>query len=152
MQADELLHDGQLHDLDGDGRGHHTAVAAASILDKGVTRLGHDAVGVLLAVEHAHGLSGLLEGVVVLVNNHLGHDSGTGLVDATGSELALNGLLQVVTDVTLGHGATLWEGHGRRAATIVGRVLKGQVHHAHLGTVAVTDDHVIALLDEVHDS
>ena len=112
VQADELLHDGQLNDLDGDGRGNDAAVATAGILDKGVTGLGDDAVGVLLAVEHANGLGRLLESVVVLVNNHLGHHGGTGLVDATASQLALDGLLQVITDVTLGHGTTLGERHG----------------------------------------
>ena len=146
-----MLNNGELHNLHGNGRGNYAAIATSSILNKGVTSLGHDAVGVFLAVEHAHWLGGILEGAVVLVNNHLSYHCCTRFVDATASELALHCLLQMITNVALGHGTALGERHCGSATAIVGAVLKREVYHTHLWTVAMANYHVISFLNEVND-
>ena len=72
-------------------------------------------------------------------------------MDAAGVQLGLDGLLQVIADVALGHGAALGERHIRGVAALVGGKLHGQVDHAHLGAVAVADDDLVAFFHQVHD-
>ena len=94
----------------------------------------------------------MLEGCVVRIDNHLRDDGRTGFVDATGGKFALHGLLQMITNVALRHGATLGERHCGRLSVVVVGVFKREVHHAHLRAVSVADDHVVALFHEVHNS
>ena len=140
-----------LHDVKGLGRGNHLAVAAAGVLHHGVALFGGDAVGGLLVIESAHGLGGVLEGGVVLGDDGLGHDGGHGLVHAAAGQLVADGLLQVVADVALGHGAALRERHIGLDRLGLRRGAQTQVDHAHLGAVAVGDHHLIAGGDQIHD-
>ena len=57
----------------------------------------------------------------------------------------------MISDVTLSHGTALGEGHERCIAALVCGELHGQVDHADLGAVAVTDDHLIAFFHKVND-
>ena len=147
----QRLDAGLFHDIKGLGGGNDLAIAAAGVLYHGVTLLGGDAVRRLLVVEGAHGLGGILEGGVVLGHHGLGHDGGHRLVHAAAGQLVADGLLQVVADVALGHGAALREGHIGLDGLGLGSGGQAQIDHTHLGAVAVGDDHLVALGDQVHD-
>ena len=67
-------------------------------------------------------------------------------------QLAQDGLGQVIADVALAHSAAFGEGHGRNlgAFGLAGDV-EGVVDHADLRAVAVGDDDLVALRDQVDD-
>ena len=65
--------------------------------------------------------------------------------------LAANALLQVITNVALGHGAALGQRHLGGTDGIVGSG-EGVLDHADLRAVAVGDDDLVALLDETEES
>ena len=141
-----------LHDGLGTGRGHHTAVAASGVLHHGVVALFHKDVGLLLGHEGADGLGGLGEGGVVGVHLHLGQHGGNALLDAAAEHLLPQRVLQIVADVALAHG----HADGQRAGNVFFRVGAGQLghgvlDHAHLGAVAVGNDHLMALFNQIHD-
>ena len=140
-----------LHDVKGLGGGNYLAVAAAGVLHHGVALLSGDTVGSGLIIEGSHGLGGVLEGGVILGNHGLGNDGGHRLGHAPGGQLVADGLLQMIADVALGHGAALGEGHIGLDGAGLGGGGKTKVNHAHLGAIAVGDDHLVALGDEVHD-
>lgn len=61
--------------------------------------------------------------------------------------------MQVIANVALAHGAA----NGQRAGDVLLRVRARELchrvgDHTHLGTVAVHDDDLVALLDQVNDS
>ena len=92
----------------------------------------------------------MLEGGVGLINEHLRHDGRDVLVHAAGGELVADGVLQVVADIALAHRAALGEGH----VGLDGLGLGGghaEVDHADLRAVAVGDDDLVALRDQVDD-
>ena len=64
--------------------------------------------------------------------------------------LAADALLQVITNVALGHGAALGQRHLGGADGIVGSG-EGVLDHADLRAVAVGDDDLVALLDETEE-
>ena len=130
-----------LHDVKGLGGGDHLAIAPAGVLHHGIALFGGDAVGGLLVIEGAHGLGGILEGGVVLGHHGLGDDGGHGLPDAPGGQLVADGLLQVIADIALGHGAALGEGHVSLDGAGLGGGGQAQVDHTHLGAVAVGYHH-----------
>ena len=147
----QRLDAGLFHDVKGLGGGNDLAIAAAGVLYHGVTLLGGDAVRRLLVIKSAHGLGGVLEGGVVLGHHGLGHDGGHGLVHAAAGQLIADGLLQVIADVALGHGAALREGHIGLDGLGLGSGGQAQIDHTHLGAVAVGDHDFIACSDQVHD-
>lgn len=57
----------------------------------------------------------------------------------------------MVAYIALGHGSALGEGHIRGLASPVRGKLHGEVDHADLRTVPVSNDYLIALFDEVDD-
>ena len=65
--------------------------------------------------------------------------------------LAADALLQVITDVALGHGAALGQRHLGGADGVVGSG-EGVLDHANLRAVAVGDDDLVALLDQAEES
>ena len=140
-----------LHDVHGLGGGHHLAVAPAGVLHHGIAPLPGDALRRLLIVEGAHGLGGVPESGVLRGDHHLGDHGGYRLGDMAAGQLVVNGLLEMVADVALGHGAALGEGHVRLDGAALGGGGKAQVDHAHLGAVAVGDDHLVAVGNQVHD-
>ena len=93
----------------------------------------------------------MLESGVSLVDEHLRHDGRDVLVHAAGGELVADGVLQVVADIALAHRAALGEGH----VGLDGLGLSGgghaEVDHADLRAVAVGDDDLVALRDQVDD-
>ena len=142
-------------DLDdglGLGRSHHTAIAAAGVLNDVVAALGHHLVGLFLGHEGADGLGGVLEGLVLGVHFHLGQHGGHALVDAPVQQFLTQRVLQIVADVALAHGHAHRQGAGDVLLGVgTGQLGHGLLDHAHLGTVAVGDDDLMALLDQVHD-
>ena len=151
VSVNKVLNHGKFHNLHRSGRGHHAAPSASGIFNKGVVGRCHDGFGFFFAVEHAHGFGGVLESGVVVVDHHLRYERDARFVDAAANQFATHCLLQVITNVALSHGATLGEGDARCATAILGRELECQVHHAHLRAIAVTDNHIVALLNEVYD-
>ena len=93
----------------------------------------------------------MLEGGVSLINEHLRHDRGNVLVHLTARKLVADGVLQMIADVALAHRAALGEGH----IGLDGLGLSGSGHtevdHADLRAVAVGDDDLVALRDQVDD-
>ena len=64
--------------------------------------------------------------------------------------LAADALLQVITNVALGHGAALGQRHLGGADGVVGSG-EGILDHADLRAVAVGDDDLVTLLDETKE-
>ena len=126
-------------------------VAAAGILDHGVALFCGDAVGGLLVVERADGLGGMLEGGVSLVDEHLRHDGRDVLVHAAGGKLVADGVLQMIADIALTHRAALGEGHIGLDSLGLGSGGHAEVDHADLRAVAVGDDDLVALCDQIND-
>ena len=93
----------------------------------------------------------MLEGGVALLHQHLGDHGGHVLGHAPRRQLVADGVLQVVANVALAHGPALGEGHVGLDGLRLGGGGEAQVDHAHLGAVAVGDDHLVALGDEIHD-
>ena len=93
----------------------------------------------------------MLEGGVGLVDEHLRDDGGDVLGHAAGGELVADGVLEVIADVALAHGAALGEGHIGLDGLGLGGGGHAEVDHADLGTVAVSDDDLVALRDQVDD-
>ena len=147
----QSLDGGLLHDIHGLGGGDHLAIAAAGVLHHGIAPLGGNALGGLLVVEGAHGLGGMLEGGVILGHQGLGHHGGHALADAPGGQLVADGVLQVIADIALAHGAALGEGHVALDGAGLGGGGQAQVDHAHLGAVAVGHHYLVAGLDQVHN-
>ena len=149
--VDERLDSVLFNDVDRLGGGNDLTVAAARVLDHRVALFRGDALGGLLIVERADGLGGMLEGGVSLVDEHLRHDRGNVLVHAAGGELIADGVLQMIADIALAHRAALGEGH----VGLDGLGLSGgghaEVDHADLRAVAVGDDDLVALRDQVDD-
>ena len=149
--GDQGLDDLLLHHVHGLGRGHYLAIATARVLHHGIALLRGNPVGLLLGVEGADGLGGLLESGILFVNNNLRHDSGDRLFNAALFHLVADAVLEMVADVALAHGAALREGHRRLDGARLRRRGHTKVNHAHLRAVAMGDDNVVALLNEVYD-
>ena len=140
------------HDGLGPGGGHHPAVAPAGVLDDVIASLGHHALGLLPGHKGPDGLGGVPEGGVVRVHLHLGQHRGHPLGDAPVQHLLPQAVLQIIADVALAHGYA----DRQRTGNILVRVGAGQLGHGlldhpHLRSVSVGDDHLVPLLDEVHD-
>ena len=143
---------GQLHNGGGLGGGHHPAQAPAGVLCIGKAPLRDEAVGLLPTHVGADGLGGVLESRVSLIHNHMGEHGADLLGDPPPGQLVPDGDLQIVADVALAHGAA----DGQGAEGILVRLLlvqggHGLLDHAHLGAVAVGDDHLVALRRQIHD-
>ena len=124
----------------------------AGVLDEVIAAVALELLGLALGHEGADGLGGVLERGVCGVDLDLGEDGGHAARDAAALHLLAQGVLQVVADVALAHGAT----DGQRARDVLLRVGAGELghgvgNHAHLRAVAVDDDDLVALLDEVND-
>ena len=93
----------------------------------------------------------MLEGRVGLVHEHLRDDGGDVLGHAAGGELVADGVLEVIADVALAHGAALGEGHIGLDGLGLGGGGHAEVDHADLRAIAVGDDDLVALRDQVDD-
>ena len=142
------FHGVQLHDPNGQGGGHHPTIAAARVLLHGVSLFSGDGFRLLLRIEGADGLAGVLELGIVPVHHHLGHQGDDLLLNAALPEDLGQALLDVVADIALAHGAAHVEGHG---GGHVGGGFVLQNDAAHLGAVAVGNDHVVSGFDDVGD-
>ena len=90
----------------------------------------------------------MLEGGVILGHQGLGHHGGHALADAPGGQLVADGVLQVIADIALAHGAALGEGHVALDGAGLGGGGQAQVDHAHLGAVAVGHHYLVAGLGD----
>ena len=149
--AHELIDNVQLNDALGDGGGNDTTVAAACVLNEDEAFFFGDLLGLFLGVEAADGLRGMLEAGILLIDDDLRHDGRTFLIYAAVLQLMLNSLLKMIADVALRHCAAFGEGHERGVPALVRGELHREVYHADLRAIAVADDDLIALLDEVYD-
>ena len=148
----QRVHGVLLDDIHRLRRGDDLAIAAARVLDHGIALLFCDALGSLLAVKRADGLRRATEGGVELGDERLRDDRGDGLFDAACGQLVADGVLEMIADIPLTHGAALGERHIRFDGPCLRRRGHTKVYHAHLRAVAVGDDDLVAGLDEVDDS
>ncbi len=111
---------------------------------------GGQLLGLLLAVEGAHRLGGVLEGLVLLVHQHPGDEGDGVLVDAPLLELVPEALLDHVTDEALGLRPAGVHGEGRQAVDLETSVMAQEVV-PHLGAVAMRDDDLVTRLYQVGD-
>ena len=93
------------------------------------------------------GLVGCEKGLVLAVDHHLGQHRGHLLVDGALAQLVEDGPLQHVAHAALGHGVADVEGKSGDGG---GRRLHLQQDVAHLRAVAVDDDQLVALADDLH--
>ena len=141
----------QLHDLLGLGGGHIAAPAAARVLFEQEAGLGGHDLGLFLGQELADGLAGIVEGGILGVHLHLGDHGDHRLVDAAVQHLFAQGVLQVIADVGLAHGAADGQGGAVLGGILMHQGQHGVVDDAHLGAVAVGDDDLVPLGDQVDD-
>ena len=83
QRADHIL----LHNVNGLGAGHNTAIAASGILYHGKTLFSGDLLSSFFVVEAADGLGGLLESRVVLIHHDLCHNGSNIHFDAASLQL-----------------------------------------------------------------
>ena len=140
-----------LNNVDGLGRRNDLTVAAACVLNHGIALFRCDLFRSFLVVESADGLGGVLEGRVVLVHQNLCHNGGNFLFHSTLGQLVADGVLQMVADVALAHSAALRERHIGLDGLGLGSGGHTKVDHAHLGAVAVGNDDLVALGDQVNN-
>ena len=142
----EQVEDGVgLDDLLGIGGSDDATPAAAGILDEDLGGiLGHELLGLFLGVEGADRLGRVLERGIIRVALDLGDDGGGVPTLIALVHLAADALLQVITNVALGHGAALGQRHLGGTDGIVGSG-EGVLDHADLRAVAVGDDDLVAL-------
>ncbi len=140
-----------LDDIYGFGRCDHSAIATAGILFEPLA-LGHQRLGLLLAEEAADGLARVLEGGIVFIHLNLGHQSGNRLVDAAFQQGFTQGILQVITDITLTQGHADRHGQMGGFGLVASRHLERLLNHPHLRPVAVGHHHLVPLGDQVGDS
>ena len=106
----------------------------------------------LFAHEGPDGFGGMAESRILRIHFHLGQHGRRADRDAAVQHLLPHGVLQVVADISLAHCHT----DRQRARNILLRIgarqfRHGVLDHPHLGTVAVADHHLVAVLDQVHD-
>ena len=147
--ANQIIDDVLLDDVHRLRGGNDLAIAAASVLDHGVALFCGDLFCRGFVVEGTDGLRRILEGRVVLVDQDLGDDRRDVLLQAAGSQLVADGVLQMVADVALAHRAAFREGHLRLDGASFRCRAHAQVDHTNLRAVAMGDDDFIALLDQV---
>ena len=150
--ADKLFDDWQFHDFFRNWRRHDAPPATPSIFDKGVARFFHHTLGIFLEIKHSDGFRGIFERFVLRIDHHLRNNADDRPFDAPNSQFATNCLLKMIADISLRHCAAFGKRHQRRSATVVGRVFKGEIDHSHLRAIAVSDDHIVAFLDEIDNS
>lgn len=83
QRADHIL----LHNVNGLGAGHNTAIAASGIIYHGKTLFSGDLLSSFFVVEAADGLGGLLESRVVLIHHDLCHNGSNIHFDAASLQL-----------------------------------------------------------------
>ena len=93
----------------------------------------------------------MLERRVVGVDGHLREHGGDVQPRAAAVQLLADEVLEVVADVALGHGDAHRKRHDVAALVLAAIGGEGALDHAHLRAVAVGDDQLIALLNEVGD-
>ena len=143
---DEVADDPLGDDVDRPGRGDDLAPAPARILDHGPFFPAGQLLGPVAGVERADGLRGLEERRVVPVDDDLGDERGHVLVDGETAELVDDGPLEEIPHAPLGHGVADVEAVGRNPGHGL-LLLEEEVPH--LGAVAVDDDELVALADDV---
>ena len=132
------------------GRGHVPPPAAAGVLLVEEAGLFCHLLGFFLGEELADGLAGRLEGGVIGIHLHLGDHGHYRLVGDTAVEHLLpQSVLEIVADVGLAHGAAHRQGRGALGVILVHQGQHGVVDDAHLGAVAVGDDDLVAVLNEI---
>ena len=150
---DERLDGVELDDVHGLGRGNHATEALLLVVDELVAAVGLQLLGLGLAHPRTNRLDRVGKGRVVCRNLDLGEHGGDALVDIAVEHFLAQRILQVIANVALAHGAANGQGAGNVLLRIRARELSHRVgDHAHLGTVAMHDDDLVALLDQVDDS
>ena len=94
-------------------------------------------------------LGRLIKGFVIRIHGNLCQDRGNGLADSTGKQLSLQGILDIIANIALAHGAA--DAHGCRSVINVdtAQLSHGLVDHADLRSVAVGDRKLVISLDQV---
>ena len=141
-----------LNDMPGFGGGHVPPPAPARVLFDGTAGGLLIRLGLRLGHKFADGLSGVLKGRVRRVHLHLGHDGAHGHVgNPPVQQLLPKGVLQVIADIRLAHSAADRQGCVSLRGVLLLESGHGVVDDAHLGTVAVGHNDLVAVLNEVHN-
>ena len=144
--VEQLLDFTDLHNLLGDGRSNHTTPAAAGIFLHGVALGCCQLLSLFPGVECTDGLGRLLESRVGSVHDHLSQQGDHGHIQIPLGQGLAQGLLNVVTDITLAHGtADIKRHHGDHIFCS----LAGQNDTANLRTVAMDHGQLIAACAEL---
>ena len=91
----------------------------------------------------------MLESGIVGVHHHLGQYGGHALLKAPVQQFLLQSILQVIADIALAHGHAHGKGHHVGGGLLLAVGGKGVLDHAHLGAVAMGDDHLVPGLDQI---
>ena len=134
-------------DVDRLGRSHHlTPAFTLGVFLVDSARGSGIGIGLLLSIIRANRLGGVLEHRVVLVDEHLGHESHHITVDVFLHHHLLQTHLNHVANLALGLGTAHIHRHCGDAVSFASGVL--EQHIAHLRAVAVTDNQIITLFQE----
>ena len=147
----ERLDGRDLHDLLGTRARNDLTPAAAGVFGDVDALLGGELLGLFLGHEGADGLGRVLERGVSRIDSDLRQDGRAVDAETAAVELFADHVLQIVADVALAHG----HAHGKRHDVALGLLLvvgrERVLDHADLRAVAVGDDDLMAVLDQVCD-
>ena len=97
------------------------------------------------------GLVGFFEGGIRCVNFDLRDQCHHIFRQPPGMELTGNGVLEMVADIVLTHGAALGERYLRLDNAVGGAVAQPEIDHADLRAVAVSNDQLMTLCNKIDD-
>ena len=125
--------------------------AAARVLGHVDALFGGELLGLFLGHERADGLRRMLERRILRVDSDLRQHGRNVDARAAAVKLFADDVLQIIADVALTHG----HAHRKRHDVTLGLLLvvggEGVLDHANLRAVAVGDDDLVAVLNEVGD-
>ena len=140
------------HHIHRKGGGDDLAPAAAGVLleyARGICR--RILFGFCFGIESADRLGGVLEGGIRRVNFDLRDQRHHIFCQTLGMELMGNGVLEVVANIALTHGAALGERYLRLDNAVGGAVAQPEIDHADLRAVAVGNDQLMTLCNKIDD-
>ena len=125
--------------------------AAACVLGDVDALFGGELFGLFLGHERADGLGRMLERGVSRINGDLRQNSRAVDAQTAAVKLLADHVLQIVADVALTHGYAHGKGHDVALGLLLVVSGKRVLDHADLRAVAVRDDDLVTVLDQVCD-
>ena len=151
LRVHERLDRGDLDDLLRAGARDDLTPAAACVLGDIDALFGSELLGLFLGHERADGLGRMLERGIGRINGDLRQNGRAVDAEAPAVELFADHVLQIVADVALAHGHAHGKGHDVALGLLLVVSGEGVLDHADLRAVAVGDDDLVAVFDQVRD-